>query len=368
MEEQKFDSRTISNTEVIVGNDLYDELPTKIAEVSKEGAILVAYDKNLKQIAQKIADALRGLSRRIFLCELDKTKAQDDVLPDYIRYIVAVGCGFASAKADALSRGLNVGWSLFLTAPTTDTILRGKSPKHVFIDENVLINCPKACIAAGFGTVYARNLKTFENAFAGKVLAREEPPCLPFEIKGEISPVSLAILLLEISAMDEKEDGAGLIAKILYKKAMAEGKKPRLVGEYMFIAASYLLALYSSLLSSPAIDVLLPPVLSVSTCELEKIGCADIANRQKSIDFFDVNSYFRISYILAEYRTDLLEKLSAVDMHKSQRVWRRIYDDAGYFLKDALTAKDVKYAATLAGSLSDNLLGFAYACGVLNAV
>ncbi len=364
MEEQKLDIRILNGTEIIIGSSLSSRLSGKISEVSKEGAILVLYDKNLKRLALEIGDNLRQLNRRIFLCEIDKDKNQDSTVPDYIRFIIAVGCGTIAQKADAISKGMNIPWSLFFTAPTTDTILRGKSPKQVFIDANVMDNCPKACIAAGYGIVYSRGLKLFESVFASKVLALEKP-CVPFEIKGDINPVSLAMLLIEISAIEDEIDSADIVAHILFQRAKAQGKKSRLFGEYKFVASSYLFSLYSRLVGAPAIDVIPPPSREDAGERLASIGCDNLVNTSKSIDFFDINSYFRISYILAEYRTDLLEKLSAADVHKSQRVWRRIYDDAGYFLKDALTAKDVREAVLLAGSVSDNLLGYAYASGAL---
>ena len=365
MEGKNLDVRTINDSEIIVADDVFSVLPAKISEASSDGAILVVFDKNLKDIATRVADGLRPLRRKLFICALDKTKVQSDVLPEYIRYIVAVGCGFVALKADALARRLNVGWSLVLTAPTTDTILQGKSPKQVFIDTNMMINCPKRCLAAGFGILYSRRLSEFEGAFAKKVLARDDTCFVPFEIKGEVSPVSLAMYLLEISAIKTYDDSADIVARVLYQKALADGKKPRLVGEYKFIASSYLLTLYSHLLASPAIDVMPPPDAVAAFDALEKIGCKNFCDASKRIDFFEINGYFRISYILSEYRTDLIEQLSSLDMRKYGRAWRRIYDDAGFSLKSAVTADDMRFATMLAGSVSDNLLGYAYATGAL---
>ena len=42
-----------------------------------------------------------------------------------------------------------------------------------------------------------------------------------------------------------------------------------------------------------------------------------------------------------------------------------VYDDAGFWLKSELTAKDMMRAMRLAGRVSDNLLGFAYSIGAL---
>ena len=365
MDDTIFDIHTIGATDVIIAHDCFKLVPDKIAEVSKEGAIVLAYDKNLKDYALKLGDALRVLKRRIFLCELKKDKDENVALPEYIRYVIGVGCGFAAAKSDQLAKGLGVGWSLLLTAPTTDTILQGKSPKHVFIDENTLINCPKCQIAAGYGHLYSQSIAAFESEFARDILSLDTPINKPVEIKSNMTNVDLALALLEASHDKVGEDSADAAAKILFESKLAKGEKPRLIGEYKFVISSYLALLYSSILSSPAIDTLPPPILTDCLDELGATFHKNPLNTAKSIDFFEINSYFRISYILSEYRTDLIERLSQIDLHKSQRMWRRIYDDAGYFLKSALTVKDVRHAVWLAGSVSNNLLGYAYASGIL---
>ena len=358
-------TRTLSGAEIIAGKNVLSVIPSKITNASKEGAILVAYDKNLKEYALGVAESLRALKRRIFLCVLDKDKEQEADLPDYIRYVVAVGSGYAAQKADAISRAQNVPWSMVLTAPTTDTILQGKSPKHVFIDENMMINCPKRHIAAGFGIVYSSKIAAFESVFERRVLASNIDEILPIEMQNEMTPLSLAITLLETSQRRRYVDGASIVASILMSRAREQKRHVLLFGEYKFLASCYLIQLYSHLLSSPSIDVALPPVKVETRDKLLQFNCNNLVNMPKNIDFFDINSYFRISYILQEYRTDLLEKLGSLNAQKCERVWRRIYDDAGFFLKNTITVKDLKEAVFLAGSVSDNLLGYAFASGIL---
>ena len=61
----------------------------------------------------------------------------------------------------------------------------------------------------------------------------------------------------------------------------------------------------------------------------------------------------------------MLDKLRLVESKTAQRIWRRVYDDAGYFLKQAVRIGDVEDAVLLAGSVNENLLGFVYAQGAL---
>ena len=62
---------------------------------------------------------------------------------------------------------------------------------------------------------------------------------------------------------------------------------------------------------------------------------------------------------------DLLDKLESANLRSVSRTWRRIYEDAGFWLKSELTTDDMLFAMRLAGYLSDNLLGYAYAIGML---
>ena len=121
---------------------------------------------------------------------------------------------------------------------------------------------------------------------------------------------------------------------------------------------------YSAYLGAPSIDVMPPACREIAADALSDLGIED--KRCKSVDFFDLNGYFKISYILSEYRTDLLDKLGSADFHTSQRFWRRLYPDAGYWLKGEITCKDLSDCLALAGERSENLLGFAYASGVLS--
>ena len=364
MEEVKI--RTLKNTQVIVVKDAFSLFADKINEVSKEGAICIVYDKNLKEIATACAESLKGLGRRIFLRAVDKMRKDSLDVPDFIRYVFCVGCGFAAYCADKIARELNVGWSMLYTAPTTDTILQTKSPNHVFIDTSTMNKCPNACVASGYGALCAQGLHTFENSFATSVLSRKAGDEISLEsLPTNADAVSLAVKLLEISAFKTHDDSADIMAKVLYLKALKEGRKPRHLGEYKFISASLLFAFYKELLGSPSIDTLLPAARERERKELENIGYP-LANSVKNIDFFDANGYFRISYILSEYRMDLLDKLEGASLRSVSRTWRRIYEDAGFWLRGELTAKDMLSAMRLAGYLSDNLLGYAYAIGALN--
>lgn len=354
----------VGETAVYSGRGIVNEIPDVINNVFSDGFICVLYDANLRSVAEMIASVLKRKGYRVLFSGIGDEKQ----LPEYVRFVLAVGAGKAAACAKKLCSVLNIDFDLFLTAPTSDGLLRVKAPKQVFIDENIMLNCPKRCVAAGWGIILSQHVVNFERYFSNKVLTENDTfddgkPLLK-DLPLDADNLALAIRLLELSHLKKGTDSAEIMAALLYESAKKKNKKPRLPGEYKFICASALSAFYSAYLTSPAIDVM-PPIERDAVFDSLFERC-DIkrSNIDKSIDFFDCNRYFRISYILSEYRMDLLEKLTGVELHTLQRFWRRIYTDAGYWLKGALSVKDITNALCAASVISDGLLGYLGASGL----
>lgn len=365
MEYSQYVKRTLAKTEVILGRDLQKEVTPYFSHTLAEGAVCVLYDRNVTGLAEDITSEFKRAGYRVFMRAVSskrRTKEEGEIsVPEYVRHIFAIGAGTCASKAKRLARALDIPWSIYLSAPSTDTIMCELAPNTVFIDENVLLKCPFECKASGYGILFAQPLAIFENEFSKKVLAKNSADiCLP---SNEIKSMSdLAFALLQISAT-YRRDSAGIMSDMLYASAVKRGQTPRLIGEYKFLASACITAFYSSFLGAPGIDVMPPACRDDSQKKLAHIGV--LPSSVKSVDFFDTNSYFRISYILGEYRTDLLDKLGSIDFHKSQRFWRRLYPDAGYWLKSEITCKNLTDCLALAGYESENLLGFAYASGIL---
>ncbi len=365
MDSFNFEKRTVGKTAVIMGGGLIDELVGYFCHTFQEGALCLVYDRNVTEIAENIAAQLKRAGYRIFMQAVSSKRHGDaclqPVAPEYVRHVFAVGAGTACEYAKRMARALDTEWTLFLTAPSTDTVMHGFAPKTVFIDENVMINCPFECKAAGYGILFSQPLKVFEDFFARKVLAKEQPTVEGVP-QGALSESELAFALLEIS-LNEGSDSAQLMAQVLYNAAVARGRRPRLIGEYKYLASACISSFYTAFLGALSIDAMPPACREIAADKLKSIGC--LSNRSKSVDFFDSKGYFKISYILGEYRTDLLDKLSSIDFHTTQRFWRRLYPDAGYWLKGEITCRDLITCLSLTGYLSDSLLGFAYASGVI---
>lgn len=65
---------------------------------------------------------------------------------------------------------------------------------------------------------------------------------------------------------------------------------------------------------------------------------------------------------------DLIAELASCDLTSAERKWRRMYEDAGFWMKSAFTSADMLRAMALAGELSGGLLGFAAGTGFLAAM
>lgn len=355
--------RKINNCDVFIGKGLDKEFLPRLNAVIEEGTIAVVYQYDSIAVASVIMHELKRNGYRVFTkCIEESVEAGGKNVPEYVRHVFCVGEEVSLVKQ--ISSELNVEWSLFVTAPTSDDIMHDNPPKQVFIDENVLLNCRNEQIAAGYGVLLSSRIEAFENWFSKFVLGINAHP-YPLPEAKEMPVCELVWEILNLSYNKTSKSSAERIAQIMRALAIHKGKPPRLEGEYRFLASCVLGAFYSAYLGAPAIDCALPPCVCDDLDKLHSLSI-NIENNVKCIDFFDISSYFRISYVLSEYRLDLLEKLASSDMRGTERFWRRLYPDAGYWLKSEITASEVLECLYLAGVMSDGFLGFAYAGGIMN--
>lgn len=371
MENLQIEKRTVKDTEVFIGRKIIKEILPRIRSVFEEGALFVVYEEEQKDVAEALMQELKRGGYRVFAGEASTfsltVKGYDFVeIPEYIRFVIAVGDSKAYSVAKSFAAQRNVDWSLFMCAPSSDEMMCGICPKQVFIDSEIIDKSPKEQIAAGYGIVLTTQFRAFEDGFANKVLSNNKH--IQSIENGAPDLTELAFLLIRISSEKDGTDSAERMAKILTAKALSQGKKPRLLGEYRFLCACVITAFYSAFLGAPSIDAMPPACRDDALDKLASLPFEKTVNGSKCVDFFDINGYFKINYILGEYRMDLLEKLANIDVHGMQRFWRRLYPDAGYWLKNEISAKEMLEVLALAGAKSDNLLGYAYASGILKKI
>lgn len=328
----------------------------QVLSLSKGGFVAILYDVNLKEYAESLAVALAREKHQVLsTCLVSE-------IPDHTRFVLGVGGGAVAYAVRRKATELGVESGFVFSAPTTDTILTKyknlSSFKVVFLDVDLLFGCPKECLASGWGIALTEPLRAFERYYENKVLDRTEifdaPPALP----QNANPYDLALHLLRLSPNNHHDDNATVMAKVLYDSAKRQGVHPRLIGEYKFVCGAILSTLYENFLSSPSIDCMIPPAHDQNLEKLRRLTGRSMENLLKAFDFFDSDSYFRVGYILSEYRLDLLERLKSTDFHSAQKRWRRLYADAGYWLKSAFTTHSLLEAMKLSAEIGDGLLRY----------
>lgn len=353
----------VGETEVYTGRALRESLGEYLDALAGGGRVLVTWDGEGGNEAKRTTEALRGFGLRV------TEKPDADVCEAEENCLVVLGVGgeraASAAKRAAADRGADC--VLMPVIPCEDGLLAGGRVTAVCLDAEVLEGAPRDSLAAAAGILFALPLRRFEDVYAEKVLAEphaEERVSTPSEGDG-IADTAVKVMRAGASG---RRYAADVTAEMLRLIALSKGKKPRRKGEYVFVAACALAAFYKAYLSSPAADTLVPADHCRALDELVRLNGGEEGNIIQAFDIFDVSGYFRINYILGEYRLDLIAELAGAELGTSARRWRRMYEDAAFWMKSAFTSGDMIRAMALAGETAGGLLGFASATGVFDAM
>lgn len=368
----------LSQTEIV---------PMLIPDEAKAGHVGVVYYEDVKDIAFDVISALKREKVLVYECKIAKSESEDDEIkqiksvPEYVRYLIGVGCGRINMLCSYFATINAIDYMMFVTAPSSDRILYSTPklkeaccPKCVVADRKVLDLAPKDLIAAGWGIALSQPLKAFERCVAKKLGTENSgrAESIADSFKREVTANSVQMthgtaelfwFLMRLSDSNRKQNFVGGVDA--FCEVMQKNHKLRHRGEYMFVASYVLWAYYRLFLKSRCEDTLLPPDKMKSMKLLETKCGLEFNLLLKRIDFLTVNGYFRIKYILDEYRDDLIGILNSIDLEKSQRKWRRLYEDAGFWLKENFTTKELLSSMALCGEISGGLLGYAKASGAL---
>ncbi len=351
----------INGCDIYAGKDILPALPETLKMLCPEGAVALLYDGGVTKIAEGVRDCLRKDGVSLF-CKDVKVEGE---VPEYVRLILGVGSGTVAEFSKATANKLDVDCALFITAPSTDSFLtNGECVKHIYLDERVINECPKQCQAAGWGIAMSSSLADFEDYFCRTILNQQiRRPVKNKTLPPDATLLDLALRLIEDSPKDGMEDSASVMAKLLYDTDLRSGLEPRLLGEYKFLSAAALHVFYTCFLGSPCIDCSVPPSVDKTVDDIVYHTGRKRESLMNSIDFSESSSYFRINYILGEYRLDLLERLREIDFHTAAKRWRRLYPDAGFWLKNALTARDLIKFLGATGLIGGGLANCIYKSG-----
>lgn len=242
MDNSIIEKRVVCGADVFSGKDLIPQILPRLRSVFEEGALCVVYENEYEDVATALCQELKRGGYRVFLTNAYQGKIQD--VPEYVRYVFAVGAHAAAEKAKEISTSIDTGWSMLFCAPDSDDITCGKCPNQVFIDENILIKCKNEQIAAGYGILLSQKFAEFERAFQKTVLGEKVKQ---FAVETSSCPLSeLAYRLIEISSRKQGKDTAERMAEVMSALALSKGKTPRLTGEYRFLASAVLTSFYSA--------------------------------------------------------------------------------------------------------------------------
>ena len=379
------DYERIGTTDVYLSQT--EIVPTLIPDEAKAGHVGVVYYEDVKDIAFDVISALKREKVLVYECKIAKSESEDDEIkqiksvPEYVRYLIGVGCGRINMLCSYFATINAIDYMMFVTAPSSDRILYSTPklkeaccPKCVVADRKVLDLAPKDLIAAGWGIALSQSLKAFERCVAKKLGTENggRAESIADSFKREVASNSVQMthgtaelfwFLMRLSDSNRKQNFVGGVDA--FCEVMQKNHKLRHRGEYMFVASYVLWAYYRLFLKSRCEDTLLPPDKMKSMKLLETKCGLEFNLLLKRIDFLTVNGYFRIKYILDEYRDDLIGILNSIELEKSQRRWRRLYEDAGFWLKENFTTKELLSSMALCGEISGGLLGYAKASGAL---
>lgn len=256
MENTTVKERVVQSTRVFKGANLVSEVVPRLRADIQEGSLFFVYEDDVKPLADELIQSLKKGGYRLTIAIVSECEncREKSIAPDFVRHVFAVGAEPASEMAKRIATTLDIGWSLFLTSPESDDIFVAKPPNQVFIDKNVLIKCRCEQIAAGYGILLAKKLTAFEDVFAQKVLSKGSAESVDIDVEKITDASDLAECVLIFSSNKKTQDSAERMAKIMRALALKKGRKPRLDGEYRFLASAAILSFYSLYLGSPGID------------------------------------------------------------------------------------------------------------------
>ncbi len=389
---------------VIAEDDALEKLPSVCKDILAEGRLGIVCDENVRHIAERAESLLAraGYMTKLFILpagfadireQSEKlVKAREDV-----RLFVAVGTGSIAdvVRYAASERGNE--WVLVLTAPTTDSVLypycdfyengerivvRANPPIAAVADYTVISDAPKFTIAAGYGTLLSKLLRSFDFAFdevTGKgrcaYLTREfcENVAYYFDTQSCESDslrICRSLLRLGIVAQLADEDdfcqgGEYFAARCL----MSRYGDARLVGENAAICAFIGYCILESYLGTSPDDLFIPASLPDYFRYLDK-NCK--LNNIKLLAGAKVRSASEAHlYVLREYSEDLLAKLRELfaGVNGYTRHFRRMYEDAGYWLGSYCDTRAAVQTVTAAyAAFGDGLLSSISRGGALQSV
>lgn len=374
---------------------IYKNAADYIKEAFEAGNVALIYADSVERQTDEITASLidaGGFAIRTIACDDRQSVAAAEAafdFPECVRFLVGVGGGKIAdiTRLAAAKRGIRYG--LAPTAPSTDGYISNRVPftgcdvgencrfpEFLLIDEEVIERAPKRLVAAGYGRVIAQLVNIFDIEFMRAVYSMEYDDdalaeltrsirCFEGEKEEPLFNLRLLKLLNTVSRLNYKLGRKGCAADG-FAHLLSECLGGRTSGETSFIASYVVLNLYRMFLRTENIDTLLPVDVVKTLKLLEKMSVVNYNGYVSSMAVDTTDGYMKSRFVLAEYREELFSKLDGLDLTSISRFWRRLYDDAGFWLKGyANSATLLRYLSISAELADDSLLKYVKRLGFL---
>lgn len=373
------------NTEIVFEKNAIEHTADYISRVFLQGNIAICTTESVVEIAIEAQTQLykNGYTvRQVVIADsksIEDGCAEIEKLPECVRFLVGVGSGTVCDMVRLAAKRMDISYAIIATAPSTDGYLANKitdfssgeyieckSPELLIIDENIIDKAPSRLTAAGYGRVVAQIVNIFDTefnkfahieSFCEVVLNALAKEIHQFELDKDKPDFKKRLMRVLISIsranvyLDFRDTATDCFASVLSRI-----QPQRTEGENSLPAAYIVLNLYKNYLNSPAVDTMVPPDILKTIKLLEKSNIITYNKYIRNIQPTTVANYLQQAFILGEYRRDLYDLISEIDLGGITRFWRRLYSDAGYWLKNYMTNMQLMRYLSLAAELSNNTL------------
>lgn len=372
-------------------------LPQVCTQILCDGHVGVCYCESDSQIGARAVKELRRSGYRVtpilFASDVEMNREESDKLcncADDIRLWIAVGNGELCQIVKTAAHARETEWIYFPTAPIglceylpyairkqgiSVRFLSARAPIAVIVDTDWIKKCKDKDVASGYGTIFARKCELFDEAF-GKIvcghkrcaslLQRQKSTIEEFEQQYESADDKTTLImrtLLTLGLIAQMYDAplcagenaigsSAVDAMANVIAAAAVGRAPH--GVNKMIAACALSVYYGHMVFNEP-DLLSVPADRVAEYkEISKSCGSDAVGLLGAYTELPNASIAKELHVYCEFRQDLQAKAAELksDLTLALKRFRRLFEDAGFWLSGYLAYPVLNRLCRFAGAIS----------------
>lgn len=376
--------------EIIIKKDVFSSLSALLVHYAVAGHIAVFIDENcftdaVKQFIFNLKKEGFTVSEKIG--RFDVAEGQNAVVAENVRLILSVGGGSVCEYARAVAAKYALDYIVCASAPSTGSYAASgfcylkngvmvyenyKKPLLVAADEQMLEDAPRSLSASGYGELYSTYQMIFDLKYQSFVSGK---PFTAFErmraaldrcfSQGTPTSVQLLKNLISFSGIYRArcKSAVYVLASLIHMTHASAAPN----GGDLFIASYFLKNLYEGYLSLQTSGVEIPPDYSQALMYGKKV-CN--LNFHHYLVAENRSTYEKNDFITNEYREELLSFLKETKGGSAARVFRRFFDDSGYFLSEYVSAAMLLSLCEVCATISEGypLVKHIYNSGLLEKI